>query len=153
MKPHSINEICVALFEVSSQFESIFTSCQFCFYLSKWVAEDGKKHVEKDKEHEENKTEEVYWTEDNVGLFQFRKVKVPQDGSDEGEDGVVEAAVVKYLSAKEKVSKLYKGSKDDEKHDEEADQVSPASSQCSAQLSHCLDTRQTNMLRSNYYKS
>ena len=64
---------------------------------------------------------------------------------DQGKDGVVEAAVVEDLGAKEEVSELDEGAEDDEEHDEEADHVSGAPAEGAGQLRHGLDTASLHM--------
>ena len=87
---------------------------------------------------EKHKAEEVNRSEESICSWEWYEVKVSKDGSDQGEDCVVKGAVVKYLGPEQQISQLDEGREDNEEHDEESQHVSPAFTESSGELSHCL---------------
>ena len=133
---HLVHYINVTLFEIISKLKFAFPQSNFCFYFTKWVAQNCQEHVEEDKEDEENKTEKVYWPKELVSLGNVKKVEVAQDCPDQSEGGVVHAAVIGHLGAKHEVTQLDESEEDDEEHEHEPTEVSRAAAKSSGKLSH-----------------
>ena len=102
--------------EEVAQLEGRLLPLQVGLHLPIGVVDDGKEHVEKDKEDKEDVGEKVDGTKEWVSLLDDHKVEVSKDGSEEGIAGVDKVVEIFHLSSKQKETKLGKGKEYDEKH-------------------------------------
>ena len=80
-------------------------------FRKKWKS--SYQQHEEDKEHiwqEEN------WSKNPVGLFNFAKVEISQNGSEQSEDGIWERAEVFNLCSKKEISQLSESKEHNEEH-------------------------------------
>ena len=86
--------IIVAPFEVVANFKIILLSRYLFLDFTVGVVDDGKEHIEKNKENKEDIGQKEYGSKNPIGLLDLVKVEVSKDGSEESEDSVGEAAKV-----------------------------------------------------------
>ena len=125
--PNFAQHIVVASLEVVSNFKIILLSSNLFLDLTVGVVDDGKEHVEKDKEHEEYIAEEKYGSQHSVGFLQCIKVEISQNCPQQSKDCIREGAVIFHLGPKYHVAKLSKGKENNEEHHSKTSNIASAS--------------------------
>jgi hypothetical protein len=131
---HLVHHLAVVQLQVVGQHELGLRLGHLLLDLGVRVVYDGHEHVQQDEESDEDKAQEVEGSEDGEECAQSDEIKITEQQTEQGEQGLEEVLVVRDGLAEEQIAKRTVRKEHNEEDDNEVEDVAGGSLQGRVQL-------------------